>query len=74
VVLILLAFPFRNDRRWAMYALPTVVLLFYIPNLSATLEVLQDTPRNPPWQGNVFACLSAVIGFALYPRPLEGES
>lgn len=71
VILILLAFPFRNDRRWAVYALPAVVLLFYILNLSATLSVLQNTPGNPPWQGNVFACLSAIVGLALYPRPLE---
>jgi hypothetical protein len=74
VILILLVFPFRNDRRWAVYALPVVILLFYIPNLSATLAVLQNTPGNPPWQGNAFACLSAVVGFALYPKPLGGES
>jgi hypothetical protein len=71
VILILLAFPFRNDRRWAVYALPAVILLFYILNLSATLSVLQNTPGNPPWQGNVFACLSAIVGLALYPKPLE---
>jgi hypothetical protein len=74
VILIKLVFPFRNDRRWAVYALPVVILLFYIPNLSATLAVLQNTPGNPPWQGNAFACLSAVVGFALYPKPLGGES
>ena len=28
VTLILLTFPFRNDRKWALYALPAVVLLF----------------------------------------------
>lgn len=74
VILTLLVFPFRNDRRWAVYALPAFILLFYIPNLSATLAVLQNTPGNPPWQGNAFACLSAVVGFALYPKPLGGES
>lgn len=74
VVLTLLVFPFRNDRRWAVYALPAVILLFYIPNLSATLAVLQNTPGSPPWQGNAFACLSAVVGLALYPKPLEDES
>jgi len=74
VILLLLAFPFRNDRTWAVYALPTIILLFYLPNLSATLSVLQNTPGTPPWQGNVVACLSAVVGLALYPKPLTDQS
>lgn len=74
VILTLLAFPFRNDRKWAVYALPVVILLFYLPNLWATLSVLEQTPGNPPWQGNLFACLSAVVGLLLYPRPLADHS
>jgi hypothetical protein len=74
VILLLLAFPFRNDRPWAIYALPAIILLFYLPNLSATLSVLQNTPGTPPYQGNVVACLSAVVGFALYPKPLIDPS
>jgi hypothetical protein len=74
VILIMLAFPFRNDQRWAVYALPAVILLFYLPNLWATLLVLQNTPGTPPWQGNVIACLSAVVGLALYPKPLTKQS
>jgi hypothetical protein len=73
VILLLLAFPFRNDRPWAVYALPAIILLFYLPNLSATLSVLQNTPGTPPWQGNVVACLSAVVGLALYPKPLMDQ-
>jgi hypothetical protein len=69
VILLLLAFPFRNDRHWAVYALPAVILLFYLPNLWATITVLQHTPGTPPWQGNAVACLSAVVGLALYPKP-----
>lgn len=45
-----------------------------VPNLWATLTVLQTTPANPPWQGNVSACLSAIIGFGLYHKPLEEQS
>lgn len=74
VILLLLAFPFRNDRPWAVYALPATILLFYLPNLSATLSVLQNTPGTPPWQGNVIACLSAIVGLALYPKPLIESS
>jgi hypothetical protein len=74
VILVLLVFPFRNDRTWAVYALPAVILLFYLPNLRATLLVLQNTPGTPPWQGNAVACLSAIVGVALYPKPLTGQS
>lgn len=74
VILLLLAFPFRNDRKWAVYAVPGVILVFYLPNLWATLSVLQHTPGTPPWQGNIVARLSAVVGFALYPKPLAPQS
>lgn len=74
VILLLVAFPFRNDRRWALYALPGIILLFYLPNLWATVSVLQHTPGTPPWQGNVLACLSAVVGFALYHGPRAEQS
>lgn len=74
VILLLLAFPFRNDRPWAIYALPAIILLFYLPNLSATLSVLQNTPGTPPYQGNVIACLSAVVGLVFYPKPMLNHS
>jgi len=69
VISLLVIFPFRNDQTWAVYAVPAVILLFYLPNLWATLSVLRNTPGNPPWLGNVLACLSAVVGLALYPKP-----
>lgn len=70
IIVLLVAFPFQNDQTWAIYALPALILLFYIPNLWATLYVLQNTPASPPWYGNVIACLSAIIGLILYPKPL----
>lgn len=74
VIVVLLVFPFRNDERWAVYALPAVILIFYIPNLWATLSVLRNTPAHPPWYGNAIACLSAVVGLVLYPKPLGTEA
>ena len=74
VLMLLLAFPFRNNRQWVCYAIPAIILLFYIPNLWATLTVVQTTPANPPWQGNIFACLSAIIGYGLYHKPYEAQS
>lgn len=61
--------PFWKDQQWALITLPVVILLFYLPNLWATLSVAMNTPGEPPWYGNFFSCLSAVIGFLLYPRP-----
>jgi hypothetical protein len=71
LILVLLYFPFRNGRRWAVYALPGLILVFYVPNLWATLSVLRNTPASPPWYGNLIACLSAVVGLALYPKVLD---
>ncbi len=73
VILLLLAVPFRRDERWAVYAVPGVILLVYVPNLWATLSVLWNTPASPPWYGNLLACASAVFGFVLYPKPLRDE-
>jgi len=73
VITVLLIFPFRRGERWAIYAIPAVVLLLYIPNLWATLSVLRNTPATPPWYGNLLACVSAVVGFVLYPKPLDTE-
>lgn len=73
IIVLLVVFPFKNNQTWAVYALPVLILLFYIPNLWATLYVLNNTPANPPWYGNAIACLSAIIGFFLYPRPLTKE-
>ena len=65
LVLLLVAFPIRRGERWARLAAPAAILLFYVPNLLATLSVLNATPATPPWRSGVFACLCAVVGLAL---------
>ena len=65
IVLLLVAFPIRRGERWARFATPVILLLFYVPTLLATLSVLRETPASPPWFGNVAACVSAVVGFLL---------
>ena len=65
LVLLLVAFPIRRGELWARLAAPTALLLFYVPTLLATLNVLQATPASPPWRGNAFACFAAVVGFLL---------
>lgn len=71
VILALLAIPFRRNERWAVYAIPAVILLFYVPNLWATLTVLWKTSATPPWYGNLLACISAIVGLIVYPKPLD---
>jgi hypothetical protein len=71
VLLLLLAFPFWNDRRWAVWAIPAVLCY-------STFQTCRRHSHGPkPHLGtsrgkvNVFACLSAMIGFDLYHKPLE---
>ena len=65
LVLLLVAFPIRRGERWARFAAPAALLLFYVPSLLATLSVLQATPASPPWRANVVACVAAALGFLL---------
>jgi hypothetical protein len=63
LVLLLVAIPIRRGERWARFAAPAALLLFYVPTLLATLTVLYETPASPPWRFNLVACLCAVVGF-----------
>lgn len=65
LILLLVAFPMRRGERWARFAAPTALLIFYVPTLLATLRVFQETPASPPWRMNLVACLTAVIGLLL---------
>ena len=65
LVLLLVAFPIWRGERWARFAAPSALLLFYVPALLATLSVLHETPASPPWRGNVVACVAAAVGFLL---------
>lgn len=65
LVLLLVVFPMRRGERWARFAAPAALLIFYVPTLLATLRVLQETPASPPWRMNLVACLTAVVGVLL---------
>jgi hypothetical protein len=65
LVLLLVAIPIRHGERWARFAAPGALLLFYVPTLLATLSVLRRTPASPPWLFNLLACLCALVGLIL---------
>ena len=65
LLLALVAFPIRRGERWARFAAPAALLIFYVPTLLATLSVLNETPASRPWRFNVLACLCAVAGLLL---------
>ncbi len=71
-LLVLIFLPFRNNRKWAGYLIPLLILVFYIPTLLATLSVLNHTPANPPWYGNAIALTSALVGIII-DRPWRYE-
>ena len=62
---LLLMFPFREGRKWAYWALPAVSLVFYLPNLYATLLVTLGTPAIAPWYGNAIGIAATLIGATL---------
>ncbi len=69
-LLTLIAIPFRKNEPWAGYVIPLFILVFYVPTLLATLNVLNHTPATPPWYGNAIACASAVAGLFI-DKPWE---
>ncbi len=72
-VIVLAIIPMRRGEMWARLLVPFLLVLFYVPNLLATLSVLEHTPASPPWYGNAFALLATAIGLAL-DRPWRGEN
>lgn len=71
-VIVLAIIPMRRGEMWARLLVPSLLVLFYIPTILATLSVLEHTPASPPWYGNAFALLATAIGLAL-DRPWRRE-
>ena len=61
----LLAFPFREQASWALFALPLVGLAVCGPTLYATLYVRNNTQAAPPLPFVVVAVVLLVAGFVL---------
>jgi hypothetical protein len=64
---VLVAVPFRQGQAWAVWLLPLLGLVFYLPNLYATVRVTLDTPATAPWYGNLGGIVALLAGYALCP-------
>jgi len=65
-----LAVPFWRGERWARWAIPVIGLVFWVPNLYATIVMTVQTPATAPWYGPVAAILTLTAGYIL---SLEGR-
>ena len=65
VILVLLFGPFRGGRRWARLLIPAAILAFYVPTLTATVNVTLLTPATAPWYGNAASIAAAIIGMLI---------
>lgn len=57
--------PLRRGEPWAAVFLPIAGLLFWIPNLWATLEVTLETEATAPWFGSAAGLVATVAAAAL---------
>jgi ABC-type transport system involved in cytochrome c biogenesis permease component len=64
---VLVAVPFRQGQAWTVWLLPLLGLVFYLPNLYATVRVTLDTPATAPWYGNLAGIVALLAGYALCP-------
>lgn len=69
-LILLVVFPLKRGERWARWAAPALILLFYVPVLLATLNVLKGTPATPPWYGVALVCGIAILA-VLIDRPWQ---
>jgi ABC-type transport system involved in cytochrome c biogenesis permease component len=67
VLAVLVAVPFRQGQAWAVWLLPLLGLVFYLPNLYATVRVTLDTPATAPWYGNLAGIVALLAGYVLCP-------
>jgi ABC-type transport system involved in cytochrome c biogenesis permease component len=50
-----------------VWLIPLLGLVFYLPNIYATVRVTLDTPATAPWYGNLIGIVALLAGYALCP-------
>ena len=61
----LLATRFRTGDRVVRAVIPASLLMFYVPTLVATLDVLAGTAATPPWYGAALAIAATLLAVVL---------
>ncbi|PCJ35816.1 MAG: hypothetical protein COA99_13625 [Moraxellaceae bacterium] len=64
-IVILLAIPFREGRRWSYWAIPIIGIAEYLPTLIATYHVSTITNATPPWPAVLSGCVLFLVGLVL---------
>lgn len=62
---ILLLIPFRQNARWATWAIVSVGIVEHLPTFLATLHVARTTAASPPWIATGLLMVSLVCGLIL---------
>ena len=48
-IFVLLFMPFRQGARWALWAVPLLMLAQYVAPMPAMIHLTTNTPATPPW-------------------------
>jgi hypothetical protein len=56
----ILWFAFRQGARWAVWAVPVLMLLQYLAPMPAMVHLTVNTPSSPPW-ALTLACIAATL-------------
>ena len=59
-ILVLLFIPFRRGARWAVWAVPLLMLAHYVAPMPAMIHLTTNTPATPPWTLTI-ACIVATL-------------
>ncbi len=56
---------FRQDIRWAYWAIPAIGLPAMLTNLSLSIYVTRNTPASPPWMLATLGTILLLVGLIL---------
>ena len=61
-VLLILLLPFRQGVRWALWAVPLLLVAQFLAPVPAMTLVIMNTPATPPWMASTFGILVSLFG------------
>ena len=63
--------PFRQQNRWAQWAVPVIGIITCLTALYPTITVTLNTPANPPWFAIIINMVLFITGLIISLEPKE---
>jgi hypothetical protein len=64
-VLVVLLIPFRLGARWALWAVPLLMLVQYVAPMPAMVHLTANSPSSPPWALTTACIIVTLVAFVV---------